>query len=140
MGMSSNRACTRAGNHQRLVAYPPKSSTASAMAQVQTLGEGLWVSSSGTSLPSPSLRRQLGFSPHSELLEVLALGLQALARLGRQAVLPFLPQEFDDAELHPTFVLPAAVPLAGAMEHEAEDDEAARRGANEPPEQDSRHG
>jgi hypothetical protein len=85
-------------------------------------------------LPSPSLRRQLGFGPLPELLEVLALGLQALAHLEWQAVLPFLPQEFDDAELHPTFVLPAVVPSAGAIEHEAEDDEAAHRDADEHPE------
>jgi hypothetical protein len=48
VGMSPNRACTRAWPHQRIVACAPRSSTASAMAQVQGRGQGLCLSGSGT--------------------------------------------------------------------------------------------
>lgn len=55
VGMSPNRPCTRAWPHHRIVAFAPKSSTASTMAQVQGRGQGLCLSGSGTPSSSSGL-------------------------------------------------------------------------------------
>jgi hypothetical protein len=132
-GTWPNSRCMRAGNHQRDVACAPNSPRASTMAHVQVRGQGLPVCDSATT-PPPSLRglgSQFRFSPGAQFLEMPALSLPALALLGREELLVFLRQELADALVHATFVLPAAILLARAPQHDSGEDKPAHPEADE---------